>query len=185
MVPGTPVIVLQRDKEKGDISDFFLFQCDNKSRTHGKSFIKPNELIKVVSYDELEKLRAGTGIAGISKEDLQKLYELFEKSFGDGGEIEVMGDNLISLNGRMDSVQKDIYSIRSFLGLRDSGEKIESSSDWWKWIVGGVAVVVGGVVIYKLLQQKDSTTPTVIINNNPPTGGPANPLGKIGFSFRF
>ncbi len=173
IVPGTPVITKEGETE--DIKNFFIFQCYNQSKIAGKAAgIKKGELIKVVSFSELEQLRQGTGIAGIGKEDLKKLTELLERSFGDGGEIELMGDNLIALNGQMDSIQKEITSLRALLGLKGDGEKVESSSSWWKWALGAVGVVALGVITYKLLDHKDAA-PVSIIINTAPTGGPANP----------
>ncbi|MCL5012047.1 MAG: hypothetical protein M1320_01340 [Patescibacteria group bacterium] len=178
MNPGVPIVTNDRDETSDGFSKFSIFQCYNNSRIHEGSPIKKSELQKVVSYEELQQLKKGAGLYGIGKEDFLKLSELLERAFGDGGEIESMGDQLNSLNEKVDLLGKDVTSIRLSLGFNEGSnrnEKIESSSDWWKWALGATAVILGGVITYKLLQQSNNNNPTIIINPPAGSGGPVNP----------
>ncbi len=183
MTPGTILFVKNEVFQTGEMRNFSIANCGNPTevleREKGKSLvISATNLIKIVSYNELERLRKEKVDSG-DNENFLKLSELLEKAFGDGGEIESMGDQLNSLSEKVDLLGKGIASIRLSLGFNESSdrnEKVESSSgDWWKWALGATAVILGGVITYKLLRQTNNSNPTIIINPPAGSGGPVNP----------
>lgn len=181
LTPGGGLIVLDDYKKSDKVTKFTIWWCGNESETlKGKKgislYIPTDSLQWVVSGDELARLHASD--PNLDNEKILRLMELVEKIFGDGGELELMGDNLIALNERVDVMGKDISAIRVSLGFganerNGDGEKIEESSSWWKWVLGGAAVIALGVLTYKLIDHKDAAP--IIIINTPSGGGPANP----------
>ena len=185
LTPGAGLIVSDEYKKVDKVTTFDIWWCGNNTETlkgaSGKAlFISTDSLRWIISGDELQKIYQNK-YAGFSNEDFLKLSELLERAFGDGGEIEAMGDQLNALNDKVDLLGKDVVSLRASLGLKNNQEKeekekIESSSgDWWQWVLGATVVIVGGVLVYKLLQQKDNTGSTIIINPPTGSGGPVNP----------
>ena len=181
LTPGGGLVVSDDYKKSDKITKFTIWWCGNESETlKGKKgislYIPTDSLRWVVSGNELLSIHPSNDFDGGKT---SKLMELVERAFGDGGEIEIIGDNLIALNEKVDVMGKDISDIRASLGLganerNGDGEKIESSSSWWKWALGAVGVVALGVITYKLLDHKDAAPVSIVINNGP-TGGPVNP----------
>lgn len=189
LTPGAGLIVPDQYKKSDKITNFDIWWCGNASETlkgkKGTSLYIPTDSLQwVVSGNELVNIHSSS--SGFDNEKLSKLIELVEKIFGNGGELELMGDNLVALNEKIDIIQSSISDIRMSLGLKPISEEKkqekveESSGNFWGSVLkiaAGIvitgAVVALGVVVYKALDHKDAT-PTVIVNI-PSSGGPVNP----------
>ncbi|MFA7201529.1 MAG: hypothetical protein WC099_00785 [Candidatus Paceibacterota bacterium] len=180
----------------GHIKEFLIVNCKNETipikNAKGKSLteLDLSETTLIVDYDAfVEKIRTENQSA--SSDSVLFLIQKGLQSIS----ISIGSD----MDRRLDIIGGELHNIRMTLeewlesqkeGKKEDEEKIESSSDWWKWALGAVGVITLGVITYKLLQQKDNGT-TIIVNPpiTPPTGGPANPNNSMapggGFGLSF
>lgn len=194
LTPGTGILVPDDYQKKEKIQSFMVWHCGNptevKSGDKGLALFIPTDSLQwVVSGNELEEIHNKTKDGDVDN----KLYLLLEKEFSQEN------NTLIGIKDELSLFRRELVNELSLLRISLNGdanenkedeEKIESSSDWWKWALGAVGVITLGVITYKLLQQKDGGT-TIIVNPpiTPPTGGPANPNNSMapggGFGLSF